>query len=177
MVLNSADVLLNQVDSLLVSEVAEVAVTRLLPLAVEACWVIGKWEKLRRYVALKSDSLGADFNICLGNALLALHDGELAHFSTAIQKLRESSARNLSPTTTASIQACHETMLRFHALSDLEAVSGVRATAEIDRRVLLGTMYHRLNVLGAFLSDKQYLLGIQRAAMQLSPYALAHSSL
>ena len=164
--LNLVDVLLNQVDGLLGSESAT---SKLLPFAIQASWVTGKWEKLRKYISLSSNSLESEFDTGIGCALLALHDKEVELFSVAVQKLRQNSARVLSTTNTASLQACHDVMLRFHALAEVEAISGVRLMANSDRRVVLENMDRRIEVLGAFLSDKQYLLGLRRAAMQLSP--------
>ncbi len=160
------DVLLNQVDGLLGSNSAA---SKLLPFAIQASWVTGKWTKLKQYVSLSSNSLESDFDTGIGSALLALHDKDLDHFSVVVQKLRQNSARILSTTNTASLQACHDVVLRFHALAEMEAISGARSTADCDREVVLENMGRRIEVLGAFLSEKQYLLGLRRAAMQLSP--------
>ncbi len=157
--------MLNQVDGLPLSDSA---MSRLLPFAIEASWVTGKWGKLGKYLSLSSNSLESDFNTGIGSALLALHNKEIEQFTIAVQKLRQNSARNLSTTTTASLQACHDVMLRFHILAEVEAISGVRAAGQCDRRALLESMERRIEVLGAFLSDKQYLLGLRRATMQLS---------
>lgn len=157
--------MLNQVDGLPLSASA---MSRLLPFAIEASWVTGKWGKLGKYLSLSSNSLESDFNTGIGSALLALHNKEIEQFTIAVQKLRQNSARNLSTTTTASLQACHDVMLRFHILAEVEAISGVRAAGQCDRRALLESMERRIEVLGAFLSDKQYLLGLRRATMQLS---------
>lgn len=165
MSLTLVDVLLNQVDGLLESHSAT---SKLLPFAIQASWVAGKWAKLRKYVSLSSNPLESDFDIGLGSALLALHDKDLDHFSEAVQKLRQNSARILSTTNTASLQACHDVVLRFHALAEVEAISGARTAADRDREVVLENMGRRIDVLGAFLSEKQYLLGLRRAAMQLS---------
>lgn len=164
--LTRADVLLNQLDGLLG---ADSATSKLLPFAIQASWVTGKWGKLKQYIGLSSNPLESDFDTGMGSALLALHDRELDHFSVAVQKLRQNTATILSTTNTASLQSCHEVMLRFHALAEVEAISGARTPVDRDRRVVLENMERRIEVLGAFLSDKQYLLGLRRAAMQLSP--------
>ncbi len=158
--------MLNQVDGLLVSDCAN---SKLLPFAVEASWVTGKWEKLKKYVSLSSNAVDSDFNTGIGFALLALHNEDMVRFSEAVQKLRRNNARILSTTTAASLQACHDVLLRFHVLAEVEAISGIRAHAQSSRRVILEAMEPRIEILGAFLSDKQYVLGLRRAAMQLSP--------
>lgn len=161
-----SDVLLNQVEGLPQSDSA---LSKLLPFAIEATWVTGKWGKLEKYLNLSSNSLESDFSTGIGSALLALHKNDMEKFKIILHELRQSSARNLSTTTTASLQACHDVILRFHILTEVEAISGVHASGRCDRRSLMESMERRIEVLGAFLSDKQYLLGIRRAAMQLSP--------
>lgn len=85
-----------------------------------------------------------------------------------ISRLQGDLARGLSRPTTASLQACHDDMLKFHVLSECELLGGASQGASADRPSLMVTMDRRLEVLGAFLSDKQYLLGLRRAVMQLS---------
>ena len=156
--------LLNQID-VLQSSHANSAIS--LPFAVEASWVTAKWAKLRQYLTSIPDNLGVDFNIGIGKALLALSDGDFDRFKNTLNELRRLNARSLSATNTLSLQICHNAMLRFHAITEVEAISGVLPD-ECEKQALLSSLNKRLDVLGAFVSDKQYLLGLRRAAMQLS---------
>ena len=61
-------------------------------------------------------------------------------------------------------------MLRLHILTETEMISGFGQTANFSRPSLLTTLDRRLDILGPFSSDKQYLLGLRRAAIQLSKY-------
>lgn len=142
-----------------------------LPFAVEASWVTGKWTKLRQYLTAVPDSIGMDFNIGIGSALLALSDADFGRFNDVLDQLRRVNARGLSATNTTSLQICHSAMLRFHAIMEVEAISGVLPD-ECEKSALLSSLNKRLDVLGAFLSDKQYLLGLRRATMQLSKSVL-----
>ena len=160
-----ADVLLNQVDGFQRSDASR---TLALPFAVEASWVTGKWEKLRTYLSSTSDSAEADFNVGLGRALLALSEDKLEKFSRLLDRLRQNTARGLSVTNTTSLQGCHEFLLRFHVLTEIEMISGIRGSLNGDKSSLLASLGQRLDVLGPFHSDKQYLLGLRRATMQLS---------
>lgn len=128
----------------------------------------GKWKKLRQYLSPSVEAFNEDFNVRIGGALLALSEGDVKKFSASLNKLRQITARSLSTTNTASLQACHEAMLRFQAITEVEAISGVNAADENDKPSLLSTLDKRLDLLGAFVSDKQYLLGLRRATMQLS---------
>ena len=128
----------------------------------------GKWEKLRTYLSSTSDSAEADFNIGLGRALLALSEGKTENFSSLLDRLRQNTAKGLSVTNTTSLQGCHEFLLRFHVLTEIEMISGIRGRHNGDKSSLLACLGQRLDVLGPFHSDKQYLLGLRRATMQLS---------
>lgn len=139
-----------------------------LPFAAEACWVTGKWEKLREYLSLAAETSDGDFNVGIGRALLALSEGRVDGFSDILAHLRRHTARSLSTTNTASLQDCHDLLLRFHALSEMETISGVQNIGKAEKYDVMVSMNQRLDVLGPFLSDKQYLLGLRRATMQLS---------
>lgn len=82
--------------------------------------------------------------------------------------LRDSLAKGLTPSTTSSIHASHEYLVKLHALYEIEAVSGMNPHAVSEREVLLENLDRRLDIIGAYTSDKQYLLGVRRAAMSLS---------
>ncbi|KAI9721086.1 MAG: hypothetical protein M1812_002567 [Candelaria pacifica] len=159
------EVLLNQVEGLRRSQTT---IQKLLPFAVESAWVTGKWNSLVEYMGLVTGTIGADFNIGIGRALLAMQKQDLAQLTTVIEELRNNIARNLSNTTTASFQACHDTMLKFHVLTDLESIGRVSSTGHLDRPALLESLNSRLGILGSYLTEKQYLLGVRRAAFQLS---------
>lgn len=114
--------------------------------------------------------LESDFNIGIGTALMALSQDDIDTFSCTLDRLRQSTAQGLSSTNTASLQACHDLILRFHILTEIEALSGIGNDSRVEKAGLLRSMIRRLDVLGANLADKQYLLGIRRATMLLSKY-------
>ena len=109
-----------------------------------------------------------DFNVGIGRALLALRSGEHDTFKSTIDTLRETVATGLSPTSTASLHACHDSLVKLHVLYELEVVSGATGKTSADREKIVEALDRRLDVLGAYTTDKQYLLGIRRAVMQLS---------
>lgn len=67
-----------------------------------------------------------------------------------------------------SLQSCHDELLQLHALSDVEAIVNAETQAGVTKAELVGTLDHRLDLLGVYISEKQYLLGLRRAAMELS---------
>ena len=159
-----ADVLLNYVQGM---HTATKTVSKLLPFATEASWATGRWAALERYSRLAAEINGEDFNISIGRALLALHRKDVAQFTTCVRTLREQIACSLTTATTPSLSACHDDMLKFHVLTELEMIAGTDSP-DIRREQVLESLNRRLEVVGAYLNDKQYLLGIRRAAMQLS---------
>lgn len=110
-----------------------------------------------------------NFNIGIGRALLALARNEKETFTQIVGDVRRRTARSLSATNTASLQACHNVLLRLHALTEIEAIGDARKhDGSLDKSALAVSLDQRLDLLGAFNSDKQFLLGIRRAVMRLS---------
>ena len=159
------DVLLNQIEGF---QHCDASKAMSLPFATEASWVTGKWDKLRNYLSQSRESSQGDFNAEVGQALLALLDKKLDKFSDILDKLRRNTAIGLSTNNTASLQSCHESMLKFHVLTEMEIISGIRDASQPKKANLLTSLNLRLDALGPFLSDKQYILGLRRAVMQLS---------
>lgn len=69
---------------------------------------------------------------------------------------------------TASVQASHGHLVKLHALYELETISGANPAMRRDREAIIDSLDRRLDIVGAYTSDKQYLLGVRRAAMTLS---------
>ena len=161
------DVLLNYAEGMHFPTSA--AATRLLPFATEASWATGRWPVLQKYTSMVPKGVAEDFNISIGRALLALHAKDKENFTSIIRGVRKQISLSLSTATTTSIAACHDVLFKCHVLTELEIIAA--ATNEtIDRQAVLESLDRRLELLGAYLNDKQYLLGIRRAAMQLSRY-------
>ncbi|TGO14465.1 hypothetical protein BTUL_0052g00020 [Botrytis tulipae] len=159
------DVLLNYVEGM---HTATKTVGKLLPFATEASWATGRWAALQKYTSVAGRDLEEDFNVSIGKALLALHEKETTRFVSSIEDLREQITCSLSRATTSSIGSCHDPMLKLHVLTELEMIAGVDHTEPIPKEELLESLDRRLETIGGYLNDKQYLLGIRRAAMQLS---------
>ncbi|KAJ5143080.1 uncharacterized protein N7515_001867 [Penicillium bovifimosum] len=145
---------------------SESAASRFLPFAVEASWIMGRWDKLEGYLDLCAKQGTEEFNVGIGSALDALRQKQDGAFTDKINELRLSVARSLTTNTVTSLQSCHDDMLRLHALSEVEAIAKTQPNQS--RRGLLGALDRRLDVLGGYLSDKQYLLGLRRATMELT---------
>lgn len=128
----------------------------------------GKWDKLKGYLSMSTEASNGDFNVGIGRALLALSEENNSQFSAILNQLRRNTARGLSTTNTTSLQGCHDWLVKFHALAEMEMIGGAGDMDKNMKSSLVSSMDQRLDVLGPFVSDKQYLLGLRRAAMQLS---------
>lgn len=158
------DTLLTQAANFSLSE-ASILTSR--PFAVEAAWVTGKWDKLESQLEGVSTE-GGIFNVGIGLALLSLRRKDYDGFSQVVDRLQRDAARRLSSSSTSSLQSCHDVLLRLHVLYEIETLSGAVATKTLDRQATTAMLDRRLGILGAFSSDKQYILGVRRAAMALS---------
>lgn len=156
------DVLLNYVEGMRKSGLTA---SRLLPFATEASWATGRWDALQKYVSLAPPDIGGDFNVSVGRTLLALHGRDLGHFSKTLRTLREQIACSLSVSTTSSLGVCRDAMLKCHVLTELEMIADPNDGC---RKQVLESFDRRLEAIGAYLNDKQYILGVRRAAMQLT---------
>ncbi|KAL2832369.1 hypothetical protein BDW59DRAFT_104134 [Aspergillus cavernicola] len=148
------------------------SVPKFLPFAVEASWMTGKWEKMHSYLELCAQKSTADFNIGIGLALDAFRRSQKQQFDGIIDGLRLSVARSLTTNSVTSLQSCHDSMLKLHALTEIETVTLVEDACKSKnpetRSDLRDSLDQRLDVLGGYLTDKQYLLGLRRAAMELT---------
>jgi serine/threonine-protein kinase ATR len=100
--------------------------------------------------------------------LLALRKKDRNTFEKTVQTLREQIASSLTTSTTSSLSVCHDSMLKFHVLTELEMIARIEGSGGVPRKPVLESLDRRLEAIGSYLNDKQYLLGIRRAAMQLS---------
>lgn len=113
-----------------------------------------------------------DFDVVLGLGLLALQRNDRQGFLKTISTLREDIVRGFTPAYTASTKLCHEQLLRLHALYELETITDPVEASTDQKEKVVEVLDSRLGTLGAFTTDKQLLLALRRAAMQLSEYAL-----
>ncbi|KAL8694218.1 MAG: hypothetical protein Q9218_001105 [Villophora microphyllina] len=146
------DLLLNHIDSFQASLASS---SILLPFACEASWVTGRWGKLEEYLAHAPQGLNGNFNVGVGRTLLALNKDSKEAFAQTLDDVRRRTAKSLSATNTASLQACHDVLLKLHALAEIEAIGGVRKHNSPNKSTLAASLDQRLDLLGPFISDKQ----------------------
>lgn len=148
----------------------DATVYKIAPFAAEAAWVTGRWEVIEKYIPQDGDHVGDDFNVTVARILLCLRDNQPGATMPYFQSLRDKISASMTFSATSSLTACHEAMLRCHVLADLEMIIGLNGYEGMEPAKLMVDLARRSEVLGAYVSDKQYVLGIHRAAMHLMRY-------
>ncbi|KAI0096409.1 phosphatidylinositol 3 [Nemania sp. FL0031] len=160
------DVLLNYVEG--TDKKADPAtLSRIVPYAVEAAWATGRWETMQNFVRKYQGDPLEEFNTSVAQALLYLRSESTQGFFRAIKTMRDRVGSSLTSSMTASLQVCHEPILRAHVLTDLELIAGMSNDGDQHPQDILKLLGRRLEVLGSYVNDKQYVLSIRRAAMEL----------
>lgn len=119
-------------------------------------------------LALSSKQHSADFNIGIGSALAAFRQRNVGAFQETIDNLHLSIAKSLTVNSVNSLQSCHDSILKLHALTEMESIGTPGSLEYSSGSAGCDALDRRLDVLGGYLSDKQYLLGLRRATMELS---------
>ena len=144
-------------------------VRKFLPFAVEATWITGNWVKLHEYLQLLSQQGTGEFNIEIGLALNAFQHDNVVQFKEHMTSLRLGVAKSLTASSVASLQSCHDSILKLHALHEVESIARTKCGESGSPGSKLSDILHRrLDILGGYISDKQYLLGLRRATMELT---------
>ncbi|GKZ51429.1 serine/threonine-protein kinase M1, partial [Aspergillus brasiliensis] len=144
---------------------------KFLPFAVEATWITSNWGKLDEYLQQFSQLGRGEFNIEIGLALNAFRHRKYTEFWEHIEALRLSVAKSLTANSVVSLQSCHDSILKLHALHEVESIARAKLEGREgndSRTKLPDILDRRLDILGGYISDKQYLLGLRRATMELT---------
>lgn len=135
--------------------------------AAQASWSTVQFDKLQDLLSDTPERTQKDFDVGVGNALLALRDNKASELNMIIPGLREDVVKGLSSASSASLKTTVPQLLRLHALYEIEKLSAPVDLQIEGRETLLDMLDSRLQLLGAVTANKQYLLGIRRAVMSL----------
>lgn len=146
--------------------------TTILPFVTEACWTTGKMDHLDDLLTNCPEESFNDFNTGVARVLVAMKQKDKRMAGTTINKLRDTVTKSLTSAAASSLKACHDVMLKLHVLYEMDILSSVSQETGKRKTVsdVLGLMDKRLAVIGSYIPDKQYLLGIRRAIMGYSEY-------
>ncbi|KAI1460108.1 phosphatidyl inositol 3-kinase [Annulohypoxylon moriforme] len=160
------DVLLNYVEGM-EKHTAITTINRIVPYAVEASWATGRWRTMEKFITRYQGDRTENFNVSIAQALLYLRKGWSKAFVDEMRIMRDRVNASMNFSITSSLQACHEPMLKCHVLTDLELIAGINNDGNQHPQEILKTLNRRLEVLGSYVNDKQFVLSIRRAAMEL----------
>ena len=147
---------------------------QVVPFAAEAAWATGSWDALHRFLDAEENCNSHDFNTQVGRLFRALKTEDSAIFDALLSDMRCSIATSMTSASTTSLATAHPATIKLHALYEIEQI-GVASRKNSTSDQVVERMNKRLDLLGAFTADKQYLLGIRRAAMQLSKFVQSTS--
>ncbi|KAI8722117.1 Non-specific serine/threonine protein kinase [Fusarium sp. LHS14.1] len=160
------EVLLNHVEGMHTDVSTD---NKIMPYAVEAAWVTRRWQSLAKFSKRFHGDVVEDFNISVATIFAKLRNkSDLSELTLLVNDMRRKISASMSTSSTASLQACHDLLLKAHILTDLEIIMATPTEDEVARQKSMSLLDRRLDILGAYVNDKQYLLGIRRAAMELS---------
>lgn len=138
----------------------------LVSIAAQAAWYTESWSYLEALLPQQVNTVPTEFNAGLGAAMLKLQGQNHESFDSLLKQLRLNVAKSLSTSTTSSLQACHDQMLKLHVLYECQFIGKISDAQAIAYSNLHSTLNRRLDGLGSATVDKQYLLGIRRALMR-----------
>ncbi|RGP60551.1 putative uvsb pi-3 kinase [Fusarium longipes] len=160
------EALLNHVEGMQIDASVD---NKIMPYAVEAAWVTGRWKSLSKFVKRFHGDTIEDFNVSVATVLDKLMTKNRPQELSSIMKdIRVKISSSMNAASTSSLQACHDLLLKAHILTDLDIIIGTKAGDDTARQNTMMLLDRRLEIMGAYMSDKQYLLGIRRAAMELN---------
>ncbi|KAI5464134.1 hypothetical protein BGZ63DRAFT_349688 [Mariannaea sp. PMI_226] len=160
------DALLNHVEGMRPDPSTD---NKIVPFAVEAAWVTGRWPSLAQFTKRFHGNAIQDFNVSLAAIFDDLYSKRYSSDAIGtIRDMREKISSAMNASTTSSLQACHDHLLKCHILTDLEIILKGRDGDAAAHRKTMTLLDRRLELIGAYVGDKQYILGIRRAAMELA---------
>lgn len=138
----------------------------LLPHAIEACYMSVDSLNLRRYLDMTPDTLAANFNVGVGEAMYSNKLNDPDAVMEQVAEMRKTITTGMSAATGSSLHGCHTELFRLHILSEIEALHNDARKGEICFEELFERFEKRLSAVGSYTSDKQSILGIRRSMFQ-----------
>jgi serine/threonine-protein kinase ATR len=154
---------LSQVSGLVASFPENVEVYSTL--AIESAWMAGSFTLLEQHVRNSSQS---GFEYQVGEALLALRDGNTAQFHVSISNAQTTLAHAIVATGTDSSRQCYDALARLHALQELKAIRANMSIEGAERRGFMTLLDERLKFMVPMAKYQQFTLALRRAAMELT---------
>ena len=141
----------------------------LVELVAESAWTTERWDVLSNSLARLPSDHDPDFDTGVGKILLMLKEDDEEQSFQLLGRLRGNVVRQLSATNIRSLQSCHDVMHRLQILSEVEVVArAARRYQQHPQSGLIRVLQQRVDSLGAFPTQQQKLLSIQRAVINVT---------
>jgi len=164
-VLTFLDSLVNSVAGLLAADPK--CASTVLPFAAEAAWRTLRLQDFERLLEKEQPLRSHEFNVGVARALFALGNCDNVKVLDILAELRHSVMISFSPSTTSSLTNARSHLVRLHAIHEIDIITKSFGGG-FDIHELSEALSERLDVLGSLTEDKQYILGIRRAALTLT---------
>lgn len=138
-------------------------------MAIESSWMAGKWELLTKHLE-NSNKFGFDFQV--GQALLALRNGNEVRFQQRISELQVTLGHAIVAAGTDSSRQCYDALARLHAVQEMKAIRTHMTGDAIERRNFMSLLDERLQFMTPSAKYQQFALALRRATISLSSYVL-----
>lgn len=150
---------------------------KFLSIGVEASWLASDFNKLRQWLNRipANSSVINSFEVNIGRALLALEGEDYVKFRILINKAQKNISTVLESSQISSVIQIYDTIVRLHGLADFESIASIdkdrmtnNGSGIITHREMSKKLNDRLDILGSYYPQKQYLLAFRRMAMNSS---------
>jgi serine/threonine-protein kinase ATR len=136
-------------------------------LAIESSWMAGNWSLLSKHLENSSKS---GFEYQVGEAILALWNGNDARFGSSISSLQTTLGHAIVAAGTDSSRQCYDALARLHAVQELKAIRTHMRDDAPERRNFMSLLDERLKFMIPTARYQQFVLALRRAAISLSAY-------
>lgn len=136
-------------------------------LGIEASWLLGNWDSLRKWV---TTTAADSFEVHIGNALLSLVENDKAKLEHYLVRARQNISGVISSNSVASFTQRSDQLVKLHALTDLECIGRMSFGDEqtVRRGDITQYLDDRLSLIGSDYGARRYLLALRRSAVSVS---------
>ena len=136
-------------------------------LAIESSWMAGNWDLLTKHLDNSSKS---SFDYQVGQALLALRNGNDVRFQQSISELQITLGHAIVAAGTDSSRQCYDALARLHAVQEMKAIRTHMNSDTTERRNFMSLLDERLQFMTPTAKYQQFALALRRATISLSSY-------
>jgi serine/threonine-protein kinase ATR len=134
-------------------------------LAIESSWMANNWASLGNHL---ENATKSGFEYQVGEALMALSNGNEQQFQQIITSLRTTLGHTIVAAGTDSSRQCYDALSKLHAVQELKSIRSHMTQEPAGRRHFMSLLDERLNLMNPSPKYLQFVLALRRAATTLS---------